>query len=554
MKRVIVVLIMLIANFLWAQPVDKHFCLNAPIESYYEAKLFLQELGVRGIKWYLSWSAMEHPKGTYYWGWTDGVMRKLHTANDSLGNISFFPSISSTPGWARGYSGNEWTPPTDKQDYADFIVALLRRYRPHGTFAQQQGWTDDFGITEIEIWNEPNLQYFWHRKGNTWTEDAHEYMEMLKITYKAVKDSFPEIKVTSGGFANWPWDQTQNIFYALPFYYEQGLKDFCDILAIHYYPGFGGSKGYDNAYSGLRQTISQIKAIMTNYGDSTKPIWNTEGGLNSAAPGEGPFTQAIYLVRFYVIQMAKGIERIYWFWSRDINPDSIAFGLVTPLPELTRKTAFYTYKKLIEKLSGCDWSVVDLDSTGSDYVRAVKTSKDGLNLWVVWWDYFNDPGYTYGDTFNLQLRNINASQIIVTSCIPYDTLGGVGFYSIDTIDVYNGKAIIQVEKNPLIIEEASIVTVSETLPHIPSNFSLLQNYPNPSNSSTTICFSLPRREHVTLKVFDVLGREIATLINGELNPGEHSVVYDTKNLPSGVYFYHLTTPTFSQTKSMEVLK
>ncbi|MGB9591609.1 MAG: T9SS type A sorting domain-containing protein, partial [Candidatus Kryptoniota bacterium] len=52
-------------------------------------------------------------------------------------------------------------------------------------------------------------------------------------------------------------------------------------------------------------------------------------------------------------------------------------------------------------------------------------------------------------------------------------------------------------------------------------------------------FSLPQREHVTLKVFDVLGREVATLVDEGLNAGEHSVAYDAKGLPSGVYFYRL---------------
>jgi len=52
----------------------------------------------------------------------------------------------------------------------------------------------------------------------------------------------------------------------------------------------------------------------------------------------------------------------------------------------------------------------------------------------------------------------------------------------------------------------------------------------------------------------VLGRKVITLVDGELNAGEHSVVYNAKDLPSGVYFYRLTIPTFSQTKSMEVIK
>ncbi|MGB9856269.1 MAG: T9SS type A sorting domain-containing protein, partial [Caldisericum exile] len=62
------------------------------------------------------------------------------------------------------------------------------------------------------------------------------------------------------------------------------------------------------------------------------------------------------------------------------------------------------------------------------------------------------------------------------------------------------------------------------------------------------------RVRVTLKVFDVLGREVATLVDGEMDSGKHSVVFNAKDLPSGVYFYRLTTPTFSETKPMEVLK
>jgi len=89
---------------------------------------------------------------------------------------------------------------------------------------------------------------------------------------------------------------------------------------------------------------------------------------------------------------------------------------------------------------------------------------------------------------------------------------------------------------------------------IPQRYRLYQNYPNPFNPSTTIRFSLPQRSHVTLRVLDVLGREVATLVDGELNPGQHSVVFDAKNLPSGVYFYRLTAGPFVQQQKMIVVK
>lgn len=85
-------------------------------------------------------------------------------------------------------------------------------------------------------------------------------------------------------------------------------------------------------------------------------------------------------------------------------------------------------------------------------------------------------------------------------------------------------------------------------------FSLSQNYPNPFNPTTTIRFSLPQYEHVTLKVFDVLGREMVTLVDGELSPGEHSTPFEATNLSSSVYFYQLRAGSYIQTKKMLIIK
>jgi hypothetical protein len=89
---------------------------------------------------------------------------------------------------------------------------------------------------------------------------------------------------------------------------------------------------------------------------------------------------------------------------------------------------------------------------------------------------------------------------------------------------------------------------------IPLKFQLFQNYPNTFNPSTTIRFSIPQRSYVTLKVFDVLGREVATLVNEELNAGEHSVVYETKGLSSGLYICRLQMGQYAQQIKMEVIK
>ena len=85
-------------------------------------------------------------------------------------------------------------------------------------------------------------------------------------------------------------------------------------------------------------------------------------------------------------------------------------------------------------------------------------------------------------------------------------------------------------------------------------FTLKQNYPNPFNPSTTISYQIPTQSHVTLKVFDLLGKEVATLVNGIEQPGNKSVVWDASNYPSGVYFYKLVTSNYEATKKMILVK
>jgi hypothetical protein len=85
-------------------------------------------------------------------------------------------------------------------------------------------------------------------------------------------------------------------------------------------------------------------------------------------------------------------------------------------------------------------------------------------------------------------------------------------------------------------------------------FTLLQNYPNPFNPATTINYKLPITSYVTLKVFDLLGREVATLVNEEMQIGEHSVQWNASGMPGGVYFYRLATNGFLETKKMILLR
>lgn len=88
----------------------------------------------------------------------------------------------------------------------------------------------------------------------------------------------------------------------------------------------------------------------------------------------------------------------------------------------------------------------------------------------------------------------------------------------------------------------------------PQEFNLSQNYPNPFNPSTNISFNLPSAEEVSLKVYNLLGQEVAILVNSRMGSGTHTITFDSSRLASGVYIYRLISGEFSQTKKMMLIK
>ena len=89
---------------------------------------------------------------------------------------------------------------------------------------------------------------------------------------------------------------------------------------------------------------------------------------------------------------------------------------------------------------------------------------------------------------------------------------------------------------------------------LPTNYQLEQNYPNPFNPSTKIRYSIPEYSFVTLKVFNLLGEEIETLVNSEQSAGVYEATFDASDLTSGVYFYTLKTNNSSFTKKMMLIR
>jgi len=201
------------------------------------------------------------------------------------------------------------------------------------------------------------------------------------------------------------------------------------------------------------------------------------------------------------------------------------------------------------------------DLTCSNEVRTVFRRMKGLSVPGAW----NPPADVYVDSTTgllhhkyliIDANSTAGNKIAVTGSYNW----GLGFsYNNDE----NLLFIFSPRVNNLYYQEfykrfrgagGEAIGIQNISSETPSKFSLSQNYPNPFNPTTNIQFSMCNYQFVTLKVFDMLGREIATLVNEKLAPGSYKVTFNGMDYSSGVYFYRLTTNNFTDTKRMLLLK
>jgi len=158
------------------------------------------------------------------------------------------------------------------------------------------------------------------------------------------------------------------------------------------------------------------------------------------------------------------------------------------------------------------------------YVRCLSGGEVKLS-----WDLSQVPG-----RFNFTLFDVSSGRVV--------DMRSVSEY------VYNA---VNNETREFRIDAVTGVSEENT---IPKSYALYQNYPNPFNPTTTIEFDIPEKTNVKLIVYDILGREVETLIDKELEPGKYKINFNATNLSSGVYFYTLRTSKFTKTNKMLLIK
>ncbi len=225
--------------------------------------------------------------------------------------------------------------------------------------------------------------------------------------------------------------------------------------------------------------------------------------------------------------------------------------------------------------NGTSWTAVD---SGLTYSSVYSLVVSGTNLFAgtygggVFLSTNNgtswtavDSGLTYSSVYSLVVSGTNLFAGTYGGGVFLSTNNGTSWTAVDSgltdsvvaslavsgANLFAGTYSSGVWRRPL---SEMVTQVKHVNNQVASYYALEQNYPNPFNPTTTIGYQLPIESHVTLKVYDVLGSEVGTLVNERQNAGPHAIRFNASNLPSGVYFYRLEAGTYHDTKKLLLLK
>ena len=189
------------------------------------------------------------------------------------------------------------------------------------------------------------------------------------------------------------------------------------------------------------------------------------------------------------------------------------------------------------------------------------TSDGGIN-----WIDQTPPNNSGAPVFNIHFINVNTGWAGTAYNTIFKTTTGGTNWGYQNLPIFNGRIICILDSLNCWCGGTStdicrttngggpILAIEIISIELPKTFMLNQNYPNPFNPTTKINFNIRVSSFVSLAVFDVLGREVAMLINQNLKAGTYEYAFDSGNLPSGIYFYRLTTESYTETKKMILVK
>ena len=217
---------------------------------------------------------------------------------------------------------------------------------------------------------------------------------------------------------------------------------------------------------------------------------------------------------------------------------------------------FFEFNSKIANGGNLNYTIVDSDLPEAMRPRNASVKENQLRLFVnsVSADKKNLPVFNNKSPGLLIVRMKLETSAEKFAEVPLDLKLSQSKFKTKVFSFDGKKNIELVNSDDNSIEGVTGKLTNESITNIPAEFALGQNYPNPFNPSTTINYDLPSSNFVTLKIYDLVGKEVATLVNEKLDAGRYSATFNGANLASGMYFYKLAAGQFTFVRKMVLIK
>ncbi len=319
------------------------------------------------------------------------------------------------------------------------------------------------------------------------------------------------------------------------------------IRDAQYSPFGGGYSAYNNYRITLTGVVTSDSSDIKGFGSAALRIYMQDGegpwsGIQIATSGTMG-TQVLNLQRGNKVTVTGVIREVFDVTVIDSLSTITVVSPINPLPATHVLTTGVIGTAGNNAIGKEEWesvlvqynnvTITSLSADGTSNFGEIYVSDGSGNTRVE----LEEGNHSYQNgtrperPINVQL---NAS---------FDALKGVLYYSFS-----NYKLVPR--KNDDFVNYTDITTENS----LPTDYSITQNYPNPFNPSTIISYALPKEEMVTIRVYDILGQVVKTLVNQSQSAGTHNVTFNANNLTTGIYFYSIQAGNFNQVKKMMLLK
>jgi len=474
----------------------------------------------------------------YHW---DTFDLKLSTIIDHNFEVYFRLGIS----WPNNplYPTPPLQPPLDP-DGAHFtkFAELCKRTVMHCN----DGWDDgfDYNFQYWEIWNEPG--------GIFWDGTPMQFYQMYEAVSRALKAYNPELKVGAPGAVPATIVIPQKAYFHNFLQYLSDNHAPLDFYSWHLY-------GAKNPY-GIKYWADYVRDVLDSLGFVDAESHITEINCDLHETGvvmEDNALGAAYLLSNLITAQEAPVDKMFWYPGLQlVDSDSLnaprlkwnAYGM---------KTFSLTFENTPVQIHATGSDVVEghWQADTTNFMVLAAKSKDANKLYLAisnyksnYQDYeihFNHLPWDSDDTIKVTKNFVKERSDKFSEHVSY--MAGGSTLDITINDMPSPSiTFIRLER-----QTSTGIRQGSTTPKF---FHMDQNYPNPFNPSTTIRFYLPQDTHVALKVFDVTGREVATLVEGEMAAGNHEVTFEPQDVTNGLYFYQLTAGKLNQTKKLIFIK